>query len=155
MDMGSGITLITSRLVQSLKAKKRYHVHEVTGLNGTKCLTSKYVVNFNLSCASVDGGEKVAIQAHVVNKITSDYGPQDLSAIRALPFLEGKQLADPEFRRSGRIDLLLSIADSNRCTYDESESTFDRSFRTCVWLDSWRPNFHFYFIFSVHEDHIN
>ena len=130
MDPGSGITLITSRLAQSLKAKKHRLVHEITGLNGTKCLTSKYVVNFTLSSACDTGGEEIAIQAHVVNQITSDYGPQDLSGIRALPFLEGKQFADPEFGHSGRIDLL-SIADSNRCTYDESESTPDRSFH--VW----------------------
>ncbi len=137
MDSGSGITLITSRLAQSLKAKKHHLVHEITGLNGTKCLTSKYVVNLILSSASVVEGDEVAIQAHVVNQITSDYGPQDLSAIRALPFLEGKQLADPEFGHSGRIDLLLSIADSNRCTYDESESIPDRSFRTWNSVFGW------------------
>ncbi len=45
--IGSGITLITSRLAQSLKAKKHHLVHEITGLNGTKCLTSKYVVNLS------------------------------------------------------------------------------------------------------------
>ncbi len=90
-----------------------------------------------LSSASVVEGEEVAIQAHVVNQITSDYGPQDLSAIRALPFLEGKQLADPKFGRSGRIDLLLSIADSNRCTYDESESTPDCSFHTWNSVFGW------------------
>ena len=131
MDSGSVITLITSRLAQSLKAKNHRLVHEITGLNGTKCLTSKYVVNFTLSSACDTGGDEIAIQAHVLNQITSDYGPQDLSRIRALPFLEGKLFADPEFGHSGRIDLLLSIADSNRCTYDECESTLDRSFH--VW----------------------
>ena len=137
MDSGSGITLITSRLAQSLKAKKHRLVHEITGLNGTKCLTSKYVVNFTLSSACDTGGEEIAIQAHVVNQITSDYGPQDLSRIRALPFLEGKQFADPEFGHSGHIDLLLSIADSNRCMYDESESTPDRSFRAWNSVFGW------------------
>ena len=82
-------------------------------------------------------GEEIAIQAHVVNQITSDYGPQDLSGIRALLFLQGKQLADPEFSHSGRIDLLLSIADLNRCMYDESESTPDRSFRAWNSVFGW------------------
>ncbi len=47
------------------------------------------------------------------------------------------QLADPEFGQSGRIDLLLSIADSNRCLYDQSESTPDRSFRTWNSVFGW------------------
>ena len=96
MITGSDITLISSRLAQSLKAKKQSLVHEITGLNGTKCLTSKHVVDCTLSSASETRGEEVTIQARVVNQTTSDYVPQDLSRIRALPFLQGKQLADPE-----------------------------------------------------------
>ena len=109
-------------------------MHEITGLNGTKCLTSKYAVTCTLSSANEADGEEVTILAHVVDCITSDYRPQDLGGIRALPFLEGKQLV---FGQSGRIDLLLSIADSNRCTYDQSESTPDRSFRTWNSVFGW------------------
>ena len=112
-------------------------MHEITGLNGTKCLTSKYAVTCTLSSVNKAGGEEVTILVHVVDCITSDYGPQDLGKIRALPFLEGKQLADPVFGQSGRIDLLLSIADSNRCTYDQSESPQDRSFRTWNSVFGW------------------
>ncbi len=39
----------------------------------------------------------------------------DLSAVRAQPFLEGKVFADPEFGKSGRVDMLVSMADFNRC----------------------------------------
>ena len=45
LDSGSGITLITFRLAQALKAKKQRVVHNITGLNGTKCLTSKYAIS--------------------------------------------------------------------------------------------------------------
>jgi len=75
--------------------------------------------------------------AHVVNVITCDYGPQDISSIRSLPFLEGKPLADPEFAKSEHIDILLSIPDSNRCICDPSESTPDRSFRSCNSVFGW------------------
>ena len=44
MDSDSGITHITSRLAQSLKAKKHRLIHKITGLSGTKCLISKYIV---------------------------------------------------------------------------------------------------------------
>ena len=137
LDSGSGITLITSRLAQALKAKKQRVVHNITGLNGTKCLTSKYAISCTLKSALEPGGEEVHVLAHVVDKITSDYGPQDLSSIRSQPFLEGKKLADPEFGQSGRIDMLLSMADSNRCTFDQSESTPDRSFRTWNSIFGW------------------
>ncbi len=133
MDTGSGITLISNRLAQSLKAKKQRSVHEITGLNGTKWVTSKNEVFCILSSANETGGEEVVIRAHVVDQITSDYALQDLSSIRSLPFLQGKQLADPEFGKSGLID----IADTNRCIYDQSESTSDRSFRTWNSVFGW------------------
>ena len=90
------------------QVKKQRLMHEITGLNGTKCLTSNYAVTCTLSSANEAGGEEVTILAHVVDCITSDYGPQDLGGIRALPFLEGKQLADPVFDQSGTIDLCLA-----------------------------------------------
>lgn len=70
----------------------------------------------------------------MVDKLHQTYGPQDSSAVPAQPFLEGKVLADPECGKSGHVDMLLSMADSNRCIYDESESTPNRSFR------AWSPS---------------
>ncbi len=137
MDSGSGITLITSRLANSLKVRKKPTIQHITGLSGIKCFTSKHVVTCVLKSATQSGGEEVKVVAHVVDKITSDYALQDLSNVRSLPFLKGKPLADPEFGKSGHVDMLLSMADSNRCTYDHSESTPDRSFRAWSSIFGW------------------
>ena len=87
------IILITSWLAQALKAKKQCVVHNITGLNGTKCLTSKYSISCTLKSELEPEGEEVHVLAHVVDKITSDYGPQDPSSIRSQPFMEGKKLS--------------------------------------------------------------
>ena len=50
-------------------------MHDITGLNGTKCLTSKYAVPCILSSANEAHGEEVTILVHMVDCITSDYGP--------------------------------------------------------------------------------
>ena len=60
MDIGSGITLISSRLAQSLKAKKQCLVHEITGLNRTKCLTSKHVIKGSYDSRGSDNGYRCA-----------------------------------------------------------------------------------------------
>ena len=70
---------------------------------------SKYAVQLTLGSSQVSGGETVDITAHVVDQITSDYKPQDLSGTKSMPFIKGKNLADPDFGSSGRIDLLLSM----------------------------------------------
>ena len=44
---------------------------------------------------------------------------------------------DPDFGSSGRIDLLLSIVDSNRCMFDVSESSPDRATRTWQTIFGW------------------
>ncbi len=60
MDTGTGITLISSRLAQPLKARKKHRIHEITGLNRTKCMTSKYGVKYlEFSSARETGGEQV------------------------------------------------------------------------------------------------
>jgi len=82
----SSITLISSCFAQQLKVKQQRLGHEIMGLNGTKYFTSKHALSCTLSSASVSGGEEVPILTRVVNVITSDYGPQDLSKIRSLPF---------------------------------------------------------------------
>ena len=52
---------------------------------------------------------------------------QDLSSVRDQPFLRGQPLADLELGRSGTVDVLLSVVDTNRCMHDISVSSPDRS----------------------------
>ena len=100
-------------------------------------LTSNDAVHLTLVTYFGGGGETVTIVAQVVDCITPDYPPQDLRAIKDLPFLRDLSLADPDFGSSGRVDLLLGIVDSNKCTLDESVSSPDRSIRAWNTLFGW------------------
>ena len=70
-------------------------------------LTSDHLVEVNLSPAFTSGVKVVTIKAHVIDSIVTDCPDQDLEAVKQMPFLKGQQLADPELRISGKIDLLL------------------------------------------------
>lgn len=63
-------------------------------------------------------GEEVEVVVYVVNRISCEGNPPDLTSIKDQTFLLGKVLADPDVGKAGRIDLLLSVVDSNQCLYD-------------------------------------
>ena len=54
-----------------------------------------------------------------------------------MPFLNGLQLADPEFDCSGRIDTLVGIVACNECTYDEVVSSCNRRFKAHKTIFGW------------------
>ena len=136
LDNGAGMSLITSRLANSLKARRVRAPQQIAGLAGE--LTSNDALRVNLGTTFGRGGESIDIVAQVVDCITPDYPPQDLRAIRDLPFLKDLTLADLGFGTSGRVDLLLGIVDSNRCTLDESvSSSSDRTIRAWNTIFGW------------------
>ena len=116
LDPGTTISLITSRLAGSLKAKRVRTSTDISGLTGM--LTSDHLVEVDLGPAFTSGGKVVTIKAHVIDSIVTDCPDQDLEAVKQMPFLKGRQLADPELGISGKIDLLLGVTDCNRCTED-------------------------------------
>ena len=135
LDPGTTITLVTTRLAQALKAKPIPCHTDITGVGGDK--TSRCQVDLRLSSAFSPGGESIQVRAHVVEHITDGYHPQDLEEIRRMPFLKGLQLVDPEFDRSGRIDVLLGIVACNECTHDEVVSSFNRRFKAHMTIFGW------------------
>ena len=126
------MSLITSRLAKSLKAKCVRAPQHISGFAGE--LTSNDTVHLTLGTSFGGGGETVTIIAQVVDCITPDYPLQDLIAIKDLPFLRDLPLADPDFRR---VELLLGIVDSNKCTLDGSVSSPDHSIRAWNTLFGW------------------
>ena len=92
-------------------------------------MISTHQVEVELSSAFCEEEDHITVRAHVVGHFTDDYLPQELGTIHSLPFLEGKPLADPEFDRSGKVDLLLGIVPCNQCTYDEVVSSPNRKFK--------------------------
>ena len=135
LDNGAGMSLITTRLANSLKARRLRAPQQISGFAGE--LTSNDAVRVILGTSFGGGGESINIVAQVVDCITPDYPPQDLRTIKDLPFLKNRQLADPDFGTSGRVDLLLGIVDANRCTLDESVSSSDRTIRAWNTIFGW------------------
>ena len=135
LDTGASISLITSRLANTLKVKRIPCHTEINGVGGQ--MTSTHQVEVELSSAFCEEGDHIIVRAHVVNNFTDDYPLQELETIRSLPFLKGKPLADPEFDRSGKVDLLLGIVPCNQCTYDEVVSSPNRKFKAHRTIFGW------------------
>ena len=135
LDPGATISLVTSRLVQSLKCKLIPCHTEISGIGGDT--RSTHQAKLELSSAISTGGETIKVLAHVVSRITDGYSPQDLTTVKQMPFLQGLPLADPEFDRSGRIDLLLGISACNECSLDEVVSSPNRRFKAMKTIFGW------------------
>ena len=127
MDSGSAITLVTARLANSINTPKIKSRMVIRGMQNSTVACSSHAVKLTLKPLSDDPHESVIVLTHVVDWIT-DIELQDLSSVRDQPFL---RLADPELGRSGMVDVLLSVVDTNRCMHDISVSSPDRS--TCAW----------------------
>ena len=135
LDTGASLSLITYRLANTLKAKPIPCHTEINGVGGQ--MTSTHQVEIELSSAFCEEGDRITVRAHVVDNFADDYPLQELEAIRSLPFLKGKLLADPEFDRSGKVDLLLGIVPCNQCTRDEVVSSPNRNFKAHRTIFGW------------------
>ena len=80
---------------------------------------SKHVTNVTLSSAFHDDGDSITVQCHVVEKLVETLSCCNLLSIHQLPCLEGKQLADPGFGKTSKIENLLGVGDCNKAFRQE------------------------------------
>ena len=124
VDTGSTISLVTSRLANSLRVRKNAETTTITGIESTQAPTSHHSTDIILRSA-VNG--QVIVHAAVLSTITTDLPTQHLPAVRKLPFLKELDLADPQFDRPGRIDLFLGIDVYNAIILTGTLTSPDRS----------------------------
>ena len=117
MDSGASISLITSSLAQELQAKLSPCEISISGVGGEA--VSKHVTNVTLSSAFHDDGDSITVQCHVVEKLVETLPCCNLSSIHQLPCLEGKQMADPGFGKTSKIEILLGVGDCNKVFHQE------------------------------------
>ena len=110
LDGGATLTLVTCKLATTLGAKKIPSRVEIKGVDGS--LISDHVVELTLSSAYKKDGEQVTLDCHVVDHI-DDVSANGLSEVSQMPFLRGKQLADPG--RGSHLDLLIGMTDIPHC----------------------------------------
>ena len=136
LDLGSTLTLVTSRFAKCLRAKMNPSFISINAVGQTTPQHSKSTVSLTLRSIHNDM-VSVNCQAAVVDRITCDIPEKKFVGIRSTPFLKDLELADPEFDCPGRIDLLLGgtlcqqiILGEKRCTDDKRLYARDTIF---VW----------------------
>lgn len=104
IDPGSEITLITERIVQRLHLPRTSSSIPLSGLGGQRVNKTKGLTHFTLRSHFND--TEFTISAHILPQLTSPL-PSTNFQKTSWPYLDGLILADSNYKRPGRIDLLL------------------------------------------------
>ena len=109
IDQGAGMNLITARLANQLKARPQPNTNDITCVKGDVDIKDQV----DLVVAAMFGTEEqeLEITALVMDHITSDSPADDLRDIKDSEVLQGLNLADPNWDKPGRINLLLGSKD--------------------------------------------
>ena len=133
LDGGASLSLVMSRLATLLGAKKISSQMNIKGVGGS--LDTSHAVELELSSAYDRGGESVTIHCQVVDHVT-DVPVQGILEASQMPFLHGKQLADPG--RGNQIDLLLiGMPDIPDCYTPSMVSSSDQKLEARESIFGW------------------
>ena len=109
LDSASSVSFISERLAQGLNLPR---THETLSFSGVAGLSHKsrtqQVTTFTISSTS-PGGEMISVSAIIVPKVTCDLPTQTVAYDPRWGHLKSITLADPEFGRPDKIDLLLGV----------------------------------------------
>ncbi|XP_017464969.1 PREDICTED: uncharacterized protein LOC108358258 [Rhagoletis zephyria] len=105
-DSGSHASFVTEACVQRLGLPRKASAVSITGIGSSQGGRSRGEVLLSLSSYCLD--ECFPINALILPKITSDFPTQTLSVL-AWPHVQGLFLADPQFMKPGRIDILVGM----------------------------------------------
>ena len=114
LDSGSTLTMVTSRLVNSLNLKKfRKSIINVKGFCGLTPSTRE--VELVLRSSQPRSTDQMFIRAHVVDDIPQTAVTVPMKTIKEISFIHDLNLADPDFDADGQVDLLLGQEHAVRC----------------------------------------
>lgn len=105
IDQGSQGSFITESMAQYLGLKKTSTNHLVAGVGGHKTVNCKATVNIKIQ-SRVDPTFNVQVKAYVLKSITSLLPVVKVTRIEWVD-LKDTDLADPEYDRPNKIDVLL------------------------------------------------
>lgn len=105
LDQASEASYVTENVLQFLGLKRKSVVAATSGLGGVKTGNIKYVVDFELG-SKRNPAFSMKVQAPVAQKISNLLPSSCLDKID-WDHIKDLQLADPDFRTPGKIDLLL------------------------------------------------
>ena len=109
LDSASSTSFISDRLTQALQLHKSSRNIKISGIAGlTHHSPLHSVVNFDISPTS-SPREKIQVSAVAVPRVAGDLPSQPVHWNASWAHLSDLQLADPDFGRPGKVDILLGI----------------------------------------------
>ena len=109
LDSASSTSFISERLVQSLCLPRSHHNVRISGVAGLSHQSPLHsVAMFNVSPLHTTS-KSLSISAIVAPRVTCDLPIQPVHFDSQWSHLDNLKLADPDFGRPGRIDLLLGV----------------------------------------------
>ena len=104
LDTGAMISLVTSKLARSIKAKKFSGTSVLVTRVGRE-LYSTHAVELQLQ--SFHSTEKIIVRANVVDHLLPCVSPGNIPAARKLPKFKNLTLADPRYTPDSQVNILL------------------------------------------------
>ena len=128
------MSFMTNRLAQSLKVRKIHEPTQLIGISQAEVPTYPYKAEISLL---PDEHSSIPMTAVVISKITEDLPGFHLCGVRNLPFLQDLTLADPNFDKPGRIDLLFGSDVLDQLMLPGRRSSKDGILYACVTVFGW------------------
>ena len=109
LDSGSSTSFVSDRLAQNLHLLKTSQDIKISGIAGISHHSPLHsVINFDISPLHTKS-DKINVSAVIIPRVTSDLPQQPVHHKSTWSHLHKLNLADPDFGRLGRIDILLGV----------------------------------------------
>ena len=106
LDTGAALSLIFSKAMKTLELPKKGSSVFLNGVESPDSTPARPLVDVLVSSVCRKGWSK-QVEVAATPRVTPDLPLQGASSLRDLPHIQGLILADPDFDKPGRIDLLL------------------------------------------------
>ena len=108
LDTGSSASFVTELLAQLLRLRRFTQNARICGIAGISHSDGKQAITQFLVSSTHSSGVRYSVNAFIVPQITGNQ-PVCTIPVQNWTHLEGLALADPEYNRPGRIDILLGV----------------------------------------------
>lgn len=109
LDTGSSASFVSERLAQSLHLRRFTQNAKIYGIAGLPHSDGKQSVTQFLVSSIHSPGTRHNVSAFIVPQVTGDLPVYPITPEQSWKHLVGLTLADPEYNRPGRIDILLGV----------------------------------------------
>ena len=106
IDSGVHVSLASTRLAHALKLPRRKHLIHLSGVASAHTIDSHYTATIKLISPD-DPTKTLSLTVVLLKNVLPDIEPIDSKAIRDDVAFKGLKLADSDYDRAGKIDLLL------------------------------------------------